>query len=159
MKKCFLSLIEIFNLLVIFTLDNAKHMLYECTFTPYYRVSLHHIFKDIKCVFLQLLIILIIILSGFLVIQFTASKYQQKTTEWCSYTLSICSQKFSAFLWPRPFCLGFPPLVLSPPPPHLGANPLTDLSYQTAARILAASSVDALYVMRDLSQNFPTEAM
>lgn len=39
------------------------------------------------------------------------------------------------------------------------ANPLTDLSYQTAARILAASSVDALYVMRDLSQNFPTEAM
>ncbi|XP_075873860.1 UDP-glucose:glycoprotein glucosyltransferase 1 isoform X2 [Nelusetta ayraudi] len=36
---------------------------------------------------------------------------------------------------------------------------MQDLSYQTAARILAASSVDALYVMRDLSQNFPTEAM
>lgn len=82
MKKCFLYLTEIFNLLVILTLDNAKHMLYQCKFTPYYRVSQHHVFKDIKCgVFLQLLIIVIIILSGFLVIQFTASKYQQRTTE------------------------------------------------------------------------------
>lgn len=67
--------------------------------------------------------------------------------------------KVLCFPLARPFYLGFPPLVQSPPPPHLGANPLTDLSYQTAARILAASSVDALYVMRDLSQNFPTEAM
>lgn len=82
MKKCFLSLTEIFNLLVIFTLDNAKLMLYQCKFTQYYRVWLHHVFKDIKCVFfLQLLIIIIIILSGFLVIQFTASKYQQRATE------------------------------------------------------------------------------
>lgn len=36
---------------------------------------------------------------------------------------------------------------------------MTDLSFQTAARILAASPDDALYVMRDLSQNFPTKAM
>ncbi|XP_015216779.2 UDP-glucose:glycoprotein glucosyltransferase 1 isoform X1 [Lepisosteus oculatus] len=35
---------------------------------------------------------------------------------------------------------------------------LQDLSFQTAARILAAPSVDALMVMRDLSQNFPTKA-
>ncbi|XP_068089370.1 UDP-glucose:glycoprotein glucosyltransferase 1 [Hyperolius riggenbachi] len=35
---------------------------------------------------------------------------------------------------------------------------LQDLSYQTAARILAAPSSDALMVMRDLSQNFPTKA-
>lgn len=40
--------------------------------------------------------------------------------------------------------------------PH---RPVTDLSFQTAARILAASPDDALYVMRDLSQNFPTKAM
>lgn len=33
-----------------------------------------------------------------------------------------------------------------------------DLSFQTAARILAAPSVDALNVLRDLSQNFPTKA-
>uniref|UniRef100_H2UQ26 UDP-glucose ceramide glucosyltransferase-like 1 n=1 Tax=Takifugu rubripes TaxID=31033 RepID=H2UQ26_TAKRU len=36
---------------------------------------------------------------------------------------------------------------------------MQDLSFQTAARILAASPDDALYVMRDLSQNFPTKAM
>uniref|UniRef100_A0A3Q3WAW8 Uncharacterized protein n=1 Tax=Mola mola TaxID=94237 RepID=A0A3Q3WAW8_MOLML len=36
---------------------------------------------------------------------------------------------------------------------------MQDLSFQTAARILAASSIDALNVMRDLSQNFPTKAM
>ncbi|XP_043348520.1 UDP-glucose:glycoprotein glucosyltransferase 1 isoform X2 [Dermochelys coriacea] len=35
---------------------------------------------------------------------------------------------------------------------------LQDLSFQTAARILAAPTVDALTVMRDLSQNFPTKA-
>uniref|UniRef100_UPI00398E35CF UDP-glucose:glycoprotein glucosyltransferase 1 isoform X2 n=1 Tax=Pristiophorus japonicus TaxID=55135 RepID=UPI00398E35CF len=35
---------------------------------------------------------------------------------------------------------------------------LQDLSFQTAARILAAPTVDALMVMRDLSQNFPTKA-
>uniref|UniRef100_A0A4W3JNT5 UDP-glucose ceramide glucosyltransferase-like 1 n=1 Tax=Callorhinchus milii TaxID=7868 RepID=A0A4W3JNT5_CALMI len=35
---------------------------------------------------------------------------------------------------------------------------LQDLSFQTAARILAAPSADALMVMRDLSQNFPTKA-
>uniref|UniRef100_A0A8B9JIW0 UDP-glucose ceramide glucosyltransferase-like 1 n=1 Tax=Astyanax mexicanus TaxID=7994 RepID=A0A8B9JIW0_ASTMX len=35
---------------------------------------------------------------------------------------------------------------------------LQDLSFQTAARILAAPPVDALNVMRDLSQNFPTKA-
>ncbi|XP_051553094.1 UDP-glucose:glycoprotein glucosyltransferase 1-like [Myxocyprinus asiaticus] len=35
---------------------------------------------------------------------------------------------------------------------------MQDLSFQTAARILAAPSVDALNVMRDLSQNFPTKA-
>ncbi|XP_030630261.1 UDP-glucose:glycoprotein glucosyltransferase 1 isoform X1 [Chanos chanos] len=35
---------------------------------------------------------------------------------------------------------------------------MQDLSFQTAARILAAPSVDALSVMRDLSQNFPTKA-
>ncbi|XP_056151310.1 UDP-glucose:glycoprotein glucosyltransferase 1 [Lampris incognitus] len=35
---------------------------------------------------------------------------------------------------------------------------MQDLSFQTAARILAAPSVDALIVMRDLSQNFPTKA-
>ncbi|OXB58829.1 hypothetical protein ASZ78_007546 [Callipepla squamata] len=35
---------------------------------------------------------------------------------------------------------------------------LQDLSFQTAARILAAPSVDALMVMKDLSQNFPTKA-
>ncbi|TRY99699.1 hypothetical protein DNTS_029439 [Danionella cerebrum] len=35
---------------------------------------------------------------------------------------------------------------------------MQDLSYQTAARILAAPSVDALNVMKDLSQNFPTKA-
>lgn len=33
-----------------------------------------------------------------------------------------------------------------------------DLSFQTAARILAAPAVDALNVMKDLSQNFPTKA-
>ncbi|KAL4624741.1 UDP-glucose:glycoprotein glucosyltransferase 1 isoform X2 [Arapaima gigas] len=35
---------------------------------------------------------------------------------------------------------------------------MQDLSFQTAARILAAPSADALAVMRDLSQNFPTKA-
>nr|XP_023674332.1 UDP-glucose:glycoprotein glucosyltransferase 1 isoform X2 [Paramormyrops kingsleyae] len=35
---------------------------------------------------------------------------------------------------------------------------MQDLSFQTAARILAAPSVDALTVMRDLSQNFPNKA-
>uniref|UniRef100_A0A8C3LZD4 UDP-glucose ceramide glucosyltransferase-like 1 n=1 Tax=Chrysolophus pictus TaxID=9089 RepID=A0A8C3LZD4_CHRPC len=35
---------------------------------------------------------------------------------------------------------------------------LQDLSFQTAARILAAPPVDALMVMKDLSQNFPTKA-
>uniref|UniRef100_A0A8C1PJZ5 UDP-glucose ceramide glucosyltransferase-like 1 n=1 Tax=Cyprinus carpio TaxID=7962 RepID=A0A8C1PJZ5_CYPCA len=35
---------------------------------------------------------------------------------------------------------------------------MQDLSFQTAARILGAPSVDALNVMRDLSQNFPTKA-
>ncbi|XP_067099208.1 UDP-glucose:glycoprotein glucosyltransferase 1 [Osmerus mordax] len=35
---------------------------------------------------------------------------------------------------------------------------MQDLSFQTAARILAAPSSDALHVMRDLSQNFPTKA-
>uniref|UniRef100_A0A8C8IYC8 UDP-glucose ceramide glucosyltransferase-like 1 n=1 Tax=Oncorhynchus tshawytscha TaxID=74940 RepID=A0A8C8IYC8_ONCTS len=35
---------------------------------------------------------------------------------------------------------------------------MQDLSFQTAARILAAPSSDALNVMRDLSQNFPTKA-
>ncbi|XP_063771592.1 UDP-glucose:glycoprotein glucosyltransferase 1 isoform X2 [Pseudophryne corroboree] len=35
---------------------------------------------------------------------------------------------------------------------------LQDLSYQTAARILAAPSSEALMVMKDLSQNFPTKA-
>uniref|UniRef100_A0AAY5F5Y9 UDP-glucose ceramide glucosyltransferase-like 1 n=1 Tax=Electrophorus electricus TaxID=8005 RepID=A0AAY5F5Y9_ELEEL len=34
---------------------------------------------------------------------------------------------------------------------------MQDLSFQTAARILAAPSVDALNVMRDLSQNFPNK--
>lgn len=33
-----------------------------------------------------------------------------------------------------------------------------DLSFQTAARILAAPAVEALNVMKDLSQNFPTKA-
>ncbi|XP_053315400.1 UDP-glucose:glycoprotein glucosyltransferase 1 isoform X2 [Spea bombifrons] len=35
---------------------------------------------------------------------------------------------------------------------------LQDLSFQTAARILAAPSSEALLVMKDLSQNFPTKA-
>uniref|UniRef100_A0A8C3TM59 UDP-glucose ceramide glucosyltransferase-like 1 n=1 Tax=Catharus ustulatus TaxID=91951 RepID=A0A8C3TM59_CATUS len=35
---------------------------------------------------------------------------------------------------------------------------LQDLSFQTAARILTAPPVDALMVMKDLSQNFPTKA-
>uniref|UniRef100_A0A8C4VCI4 UDP-glucose ceramide glucosyltransferase-like 1 n=1 Tax=Falco tinnunculus TaxID=100819 RepID=A0A8C4VCI4_FALTI len=35
---------------------------------------------------------------------------------------------------------------------------LLDLSFQTAARILTAPPVDALMVMKDLSQNFPTKA-
>ncbi|KAL2076561.1 hypothetical protein ACEWY4_027843 [Coilia grayii] len=35
---------------------------------------------------------------------------------------------------------------------------MQDLSFQTAARILAAPPVDALTVMKDLSQNFPTKA-
>ncbi|XP_043926163.1 UDP-glucose:glycoprotein glucosyltransferase 1 [Protopterus annectens] len=35
---------------------------------------------------------------------------------------------------------------------------LQDLSFQTAARILAAPTADALMVMKDLSQNFPTKA-
>uniref|UniRef100_A0A1A8MQF2 UDP-glucose ceramide glucosyltransferase-like 1 n=1 Tax=Nothobranchius pienaari TaxID=704102 RepID=A0A1A8MQF2_9TELE len=35
---------------------------------------------------------------------------------------------------------------------------MQDLSFQTAARILAAPTVDALGVMKDLSQNFPTKA-
>ncbi|XP_015248212.1 PREDICTED: UDP-glucose:glycoprotein glucosyltransferase 1 isoform X2 [Cyprinodon variegatus] len=35
---------------------------------------------------------------------------------------------------------------------------MQDLSFQTAARILAAPTVDALNVMKDLSQNFPTKA-
>ncbi|XP_018611764.1 UDP-glucose:glycoprotein glucosyltransferase 1 isoform X2 [Scleropages formosus] len=35
---------------------------------------------------------------------------------------------------------------------------MQDLSFQTAARILAAPPTDALAVMRDLSQNFPTKA-
>uniref|UniRef100_A0A8C5N033 UDP-glucose ceramide glucosyltransferase-like 1 n=1 Tax=Leptobrachium leishanense TaxID=445787 RepID=A0A8C5N033_9ANUR len=35
---------------------------------------------------------------------------------------------------------------------------LQDLSYQTAARVLAAPSSEALSVLKDLSQNFPTKA-
>ncbi|XP_071373528.1 UDP-glucose:glycoprotein glucosyltransferase 1 [Centroberyx affinis] len=35
---------------------------------------------------------------------------------------------------------------------------MQDLSFQTAARILTAPPVDALNVMKDLSQNFPTKA-
>ncbi|XP_053354991.1 UDP-glucose:glycoprotein glucosyltransferase 1 isoform X1 [Clarias gariepinus] len=35
---------------------------------------------------------------------------------------------------------------------------MQDLSFQTAARILAAPPVEALNVMKDLSQNFPTKA-
>ncbi|XP_034145677.1 UDP-glucose:glycoprotein glucosyltransferase 1 isoform X2 [Esox lucius] len=35
---------------------------------------------------------------------------------------------------------------------------MQDLSFQTAARILAAPASDSLNVMRDLSQNFPTKA-
>lgn len=35
---------------------------------------------------------------------------------------------------------------------------LQDLSYQTAARILSAPNSEALMVMKDLSQNFPTKA-
>ncbi|XP_073481572.1 UDP-glucose:glycoprotein glucosyltransferase 1 isoform X1 [Aquarana catesbeiana] len=35
---------------------------------------------------------------------------------------------------------------------------LQDLSFQTAARILAAPSSEALMIMKDLSQNFPTKA-
>nr|XP_019953448.1 PREDICTED: UDP-glucose:glycoprotein glucosyltransferase 1 [Paralichthys olivaceus] len=35
---------------------------------------------------------------------------------------------------------------------------MQDLSFQTAARILAAPAVEALSVMKDLSQNFPTKA-
>ncbi|KAM4625190.1 UDP-glucose:glycoprotein glucosyltransferase 1 [Polymixia lowei] len=35
---------------------------------------------------------------------------------------------------------------------------MQDLSFQTAARILAAPAVESLNVMRDLSQNFPTKA-
>uniref|UniRef100_A0A672IV37 UDP-glucose ceramide glucosyltransferase-like 1 n=1 Tax=Salarias fasciatus TaxID=181472 RepID=A0A672IV37_SALFA len=35
---------------------------------------------------------------------------------------------------------------------------MQDLSFQTAARILAAPAVDALNVMKDLSQNFPTKS-
>jgi len=35
---------------------------------------------------------------------------------------------------------------------------LQDLSFQTAARILAAPIELALVVMKDLSQNFPTKA-
>ncbi|XP_047673638.1 UDP-glucose:glycoprotein glucosyltransferase 1 isoform X1 [Tachysurus fulvidraco] len=35
---------------------------------------------------------------------------------------------------------------------------MQDLSFQTAARILAAPPVEALTVMKDLSQNFPTKA-
>uniref|UniRef100_A0A8D0CUX9 UDP-glucose glycoprotein glucosyltransferase 1 n=1 Tax=Sander lucioperca TaxID=283035 RepID=A0A8D0CUX9_SANLU len=35
---------------------------------------------------------------------------------------------------------------------------MQDLSFQTAARILAAPAVEALTVMKDLSQNFPTKA-
>ncbi|XP_075057628.1 UDP-glucose:glycoprotein glucosyltransferase 1 isoform X2 [Mixophyes fleayi] len=35
---------------------------------------------------------------------------------------------------------------------------LQDLSYQTASRILAAPSSEALMVLKDLSQNFPTKA-
>ncbi|KAM4771197.1 UDP-glucose:glycoprotein glucosyltransferase 1 [Rhinophrynus dorsalis] len=35
---------------------------------------------------------------------------------------------------------------------------LQDLSYQTAARILSAPASEALMVMKDLSQNFPTKA-
>ncbi|XP_077147439.1 UDP-glucose:glycoprotein glucosyltransferase 1 isoform X1 [Ranitomeya variabilis] len=35
---------------------------------------------------------------------------------------------------------------------------LQDLSFQTAARVLAAPSSEALLVMKDLSQNFPTKA-
>uniref|UniRef100_A0A8C3TQV9 UDP-glucose ceramide glucosyltransferase-like 1 n=1 Tax=Catharus ustulatus TaxID=91951 RepID=A0A8C3TQV9_CATUS len=36
---------------------------------------------------------------------------------------------------------------------------LQDLSFQTAARILTAPPVDALMVMKDLSQNFPTKQL
>ncbi|XP_068608113.1 UDP-glucose:glycoprotein glucosyltransferase 1 [Brachionichthys hirsutus] len=36
---------------------------------------------------------------------------------------------------------------------------MQDLSFQTAARILSAPPVDALNVMKDLSQNFPTKAL
>ncbi|TNN36569.1 UDP-glucose:glycoprotein glucosyltransferase 1 [Liparis tanakae] len=39
-----------------------------------------------------------------------------------------------------------------------GTAACADLSFQTAARILAAPAVDALAVMKDLSQNFPTKA-
>jgi len=35
---------------------------------------------------------------------------------------------------------------------------LLDLSFQTAARILTAPPVDALMVMKYISQNFPTKA-
>lgn len=49
----------------------------------------------------------------------------------------------------------FCPLYL---PPRLPTISFIDLSFQTAARILAAPAVDALNVMKDLSQNFPTKA-
>lgn len=41
---------------------------------------------------------------------------------------------------------------------HFIVVSLVDLSFQTAARILTAPPVDALMVMKDLSQNFPTKA-
>lgn len=71
---------------------------------------------------------------------------------------------FMLLFWLSFLCASFFPSLLCPiassPLCALVAHrPTTDLSFQTAARILAASSVDALYVMRDLSQNFPTEAM
>lgn len=41
---------------------------------------------------------------------------------------------------------------------HFKFDVVTDLSFQTAARILAAPVELGLVVMKDLSQNFPTKA-
>lgn len=49
----------------------------------------------------------------------------------------------------------FCPLCLPTRPPTFS---FIDLSFQTAARILAAPAAEALTVMKDLSQNFPTKA-
>lgn len=77
----------------------------------------------------------------------------------------VKTHSFSVHLCTR-VCVCFLPLCFCPPISFLFVffsrrHPpfsFIDLSFQTAARILAAPAAEALSVMKDLSQNFPTKA-